>query len=131
MQGSRPTESSSARKTSKYDVEVANARVALERTRNRGLAMRSVATGFAWALGIAAFGLAILLSKGVVHEIAGRKTVFEADFVLKGGLTISLAVNVAAFVHARVRKRTIKRLRERLTRLETSVVDLEIDAELE
>jgi hypothetical protein len=111
----------STARTSKYDVEVAQAKVAYEEARNKGLAQRTLAQGLAWAVGFIAFGGAVWLMKGVVHEIAGKKTIIEADIVLKAGLVASITINIAQFVHGRVRKTTIKRERKRSDELETKL----------
>jgi hypothetical protein len=116
----------STAKTSKYDVELAQAKVAYEEARNKGLAQRSLAKGIAWGIGVAAFGLAVWLSKGVVHEIAGKKTIIEANIVLKLGLVTSITINIAQILHARVRKKTIERQRKRSDELETAKFGIEI-----
>jgi hypothetical protein len=116
-------------RTSKYDVDFVRAQVDLARMRNWGIAMSTLATGAAWGLGILSFGVAVWLSKGVVHELAGRRTVIEADIGLKLGLAVSLLINFAALIHAQVRKRTIVRLRKRLTKMERGLTDLEIDVD--
>jgi hypothetical protein len=116
-------------KTSKYDVELAQAHVELEHARNKGLTQRTLAKGVAWGTAILAFGLAVWLAKGVVHEIAGKKTIVEANLVLEGGLAVSITINVAQLSHALVRKKTIQRQRKRTDELEAGKfgIDIEID----
>jgi|GEM_PF-3636827 hypothetical protein len=126
--GPRTETAGAAAKTSKYDVELAQAQVALEHAKNKGLAQRSLAKGIAWGIAILAFGVAIGLAKGVVHEIAGKKTVIDADVVMQIGLVVSLTINVAQFTNGHTRKRTIQRQRKRSDVLEQQLgIEIEID----
>jgi hypothetical protein len=126
--GPRTETASAATKTSKYDVEIAQARVELEHAKNKGFAQRSLAKGGAWGIAILAFGGAVWLTRGVVHEIAGKKTVIDADIVMQIGLAISVVINIAQFTNGQTRKRTIQRQRKRSDVLEQKLgIEVEID----